>query len=746
MVITACQRKTDLPTDVLSTELVNPLKKYEKVEALMKQMTLEEKIGQMNLYSSFYDVTGPAPTTGANERYDELVNGDVGAMLNVRGVENVRKWQKIAVEETRLGIPLIFGYDVIHGLKTLSPVPLAEAASWDLTAIQQSAAVAAREAAAVGINWTFAPMIDISRDARWGRVMEGGGEDTYLGSKIAAARVRGFQGDDLSSPYTIAACAKHFAGYGFAEGGRDYNTVDVSGSILHNVILPPFKAALDAGVATFMSAFNDVNGIPAVEHDYLHRDLLKGSWGFEGMVVSDWGTIREVVIHGRAADLRDAAKESAIAGCDMDMEARGYSQHLAELVRAGEVDSSVVDEAARRVLNLKYELGLFEDPYRYCDADREEAEVNSDKARAAVRDMARKSMVLLKNQNNLLPLKSGQKIAVIGPHASDKNSVLGGWRLASDDNTAVSIEEALSQKDGFEWSFHQGVRLIDAPASFIRETVINETDKTGIDEAVAAAKAADMVILAIGEHGYQSGEGRSRARIGFPGLQQELMERIYEANPNIVLVSMSGRPLAMPWAAKNIPAILHAWQLGTESGNAIADVLMGDYNPSGKLPVTFPKAVGQVPLYYNHERTGRPDSIEMVFWSHYIDQTSGPQYPFGYGLSYTTFDYKDLSVTTTADAINVSVTVSNTGDVVGEEVAQLYIHDVAASMTRPVRELKGFDKLRLAPGESQRIEFILTEAELGFYDNDGHYLVEHGDFNIMVGTNSQDVISERVTW
>lgn len=745
-VVIGCQRPTEvvLPDAQPGTSVQTT--RYPKVETLLSKMTLSEKIGQLNLYSSFYDVTGPIPETGKNDKFDELRSGMVGAMLNVKGVDEVRKWQKIAVEDTRLGIPLLFGYDVIHGYKVLSPIPIAESASWDLAAIQRSAAIAAKEAAAAGINWTFAPMVDISRDARWGRVMEGGGEDSYLGSKIAVARIRGLQGDDLSDPYTLAACTKHFAGYGFAEAGRDYNTVDVSGYTLHNVILPPFKATVDAGVATFMSAFNDINGVPAVEHDYLQRYLLKGKWGFDGMVVSDWGSIAETVVHGRATDLKDAAKEAIFAGCDMDMQAFGYIRHLDTLVRSGAVPEYLVDDAARRVLNLKYKLGLLDDPYRYCNEDREKRETYSESARNGVREMARKSIVLLKNEKDLLPLKAGQKIAVIGPMTEEKNSILGSWRLASDDHSGVSLREGLEVYEDYDWTFHQGVRLVDGDTDFLHEVTINETDRSGMEEAVAAAMEADIVILAMGEHGWQSGEARSRTQLGFPGLQQELMEKVYDVNPNVILLSMSGRPLVMTWAAEYLPAIVQTWQLGTESGNAIADVLTGQYNPSGRLPMTFPRDVGQIPIYYYSKSTGRPDSVPIVFWSHYMDMPNAPQFPFGYGLSYTTFQYTDLEVLPGTDDITANVTVTNTGDRVGVETAQLYIHDVAASLVRPEKLLKGFEQVRLAPGESKRITFTLGSEALGFFDNQGQYLLERGDFDIMVGANSVELLSKRVSW
>lgn len=718
----------------------------EMVEQLLSKMTLEEKIGQMNLYSGFWDITGPPPEEGAAaKKYEHLRSGMVGGMLNVRSVKDIKPLQQLVVEESRLGIPLIFGFDVIHGFKTLSPIPLAESASWDLEAIEASARVAATEAAAAGINWTFAPMMDISRDARWGRVMEGGGEDPYLGSKIAAARVKGFQGDDLGRPNTIAACAKHFAGYGFAVGGRDYNTVDMSINQLHNIVFPPFKAAVNAGVATVMNSFNDLNGVPANGSAYLQRDILKGQWGFKGFVVSDWGTIKEMVVHGYAKDLKDAAQKGANTGSDMDMEGYGYINHLKELVEEGKVPISVIDDAARRILTVKKELGLFDDPYRYCDEEREKEVVYADEWRVAVRNMAERSIVLLKNENNILPLKkSGQKIAVIGPLADDDNSPLGSWRLASDDHTAVTLLDGLKKYTGNEYEYQQGVKLINGPAAFIHEVDINESDDSGIEEAKEMASSVDVVILAVGEHGFQSGEARSRTQLDLPGLQQKLLEEIYSVNKNIVLVLMNGRPLVLNWADEHIPAIVEAWQLGSEAGNAIASVLMGDYNPSGKLPMSFPRSVGQVPLYYNHNSTGRPTTDErdagLVFWSHYIDEENTPLYPFGYGLSYTSFAYDNLQVTPITGGAKVSLSVTNTGDVAGEEVVQLYIRDKVASLVRPVKELKGFDKIMLGPGESKTVSFTLGHEELGFYDNEGNYRVEPGEFDIMVGGNSRDLL------
>lgn len=718
----------------------------ERINLLMKQMTLEEKVGQMNQYNGFWEVTGPAPKGGNAElKYKHLRDGWVGSMLSVRGVKQVRAVQKIAVEQTRLGIPLIIGFDVIHGYKTLSPIPLAEAASWDMEAIKKSAQIAADEASASGINWTFAPMVDIYRDARWGRVMEGAGEDPFLGSKIATARVKGFQGDtrvDLAKVNTIAACAKHFAAYGFAEAGREYNTVDISNATLFNTVFPPFQAANEAGIRTFMNSFNILNGIPATGSSFLQRDILKGKWQFDGFVVTDWGSLKEMVIHGYSKDNKEATEQAIKAGSDMDMESYNYVNDLVKLVKDGKVQEALVDDAVRRILRVKFELGLFDNPYKYCDEAREKAIIGSKANNDGVLDMAKKSIVLLKNDKNLLPLKkTGQKIALIGALANDKNSPLGSWRLAADDNSAVSVLEGMQQYKGNQLTYEKGADLTLGKTAFVTELVFNTTDKSGFEAAKKVAANADVVILVLGENGFQSGESRSRSNLDLPGVQQELLEEIFKVNPNVVLVLNNGRPLALPWAAKNIPAIVEAWQLGTQTGNAVAQVLYGDYNPSGKLPMSFPRNVGQCPIYYNHFSTGRPvNESNNVFWSHYTDVENTPQFPFGFGLSYTTFDYKNLKINKAAfakgEAVKVSVEVTNSGNFDGKEVVQLYIQDVAASLARPVKELKGFELIELKKGETKTITITLTEKELGFYDNNGNYLVELGTFKIMVGGSS----------
>jgi len=734
--------KTNIPTTTDSNISID-----QKVENLLGKMTLEEKIGQMNQYNGFWDVTGPTPKEGnAQEKYEHLKKGWVGSMLNVRGVKDVKTVQKIVVEETRLGIPLIIGFDVIHGYKTLAPIPIAEAASWDLEAIKNSARTAAIEASAAGINWTFAPMVDLSRDARWGRVMEGAGEDAFLGSLIAKARVQGFQGDDLSQNNTIAACAKHFAAYGFSESGKDYNTVDIGTSTLFNNVLPPFKSASDAGVRTMMNAFNELNGVPATGNAFLQRDILKKQWGFKGFVVSDWASITEMTKWGHTKDLKEAAKRAAIAGSDMDMESYAYVKELAKLVQDGEVEESLIDDAVKRILRVKFELGLFDDPYKYCSEEREKQVTSSKELHDAVLDMAKKSIVLLKNENQLLPLKKeGQKIALIGSLAADKNSPLGSWRLGSDDDTAVSVLEGMQAYKKNKLMYSKGADVTVGPVTFVNELNINTTDKSGFTKAIATAKKADVVVMVLGEHGFQSGEGRSRTNLDLPGVQQELLEEVHKVNPNIVLVLNNGRPLTIGWANDNVPAIVEAWQLGSQTGNAVAQVLYGDYNPSGKLPMTFPKNVGQVPIYYNYKSTGREEKLiannkPMVFWTHYSDVSNAPLYPFGHGLSYTTFKYDDLTLNGKSfdidETIKISVKLTNTGKVKGKEVVQLYIRDLFASVTRPVKELKGFELVELKPGESKVVDFTLDKRDLGFYDNTGKYIVEPGDFKVFVGGSS----------
>ena len=663
-------------------------------------------------------------------------------MLNVIGVDEIRALQKIAVEETRLGIPLIFGHDVIHGYKTIFPIPLAESSSWDLELMEKSARVAATEASADGLHWTFAPMVDISRDARWGRVMEGAGEDPFLGSLVAMARIRGFQGTDLSANNTIIACAKHFAGYGFSEAGRDYNTTDFNHYTLHNTIMPPFKASVDAGVRTFMNSFNTLDEIPATGHKYIQRDILKGDWNFDGFIVSDWGSIDQMIPHGFASNGEHAAELAVIAGSDMDMESSLYVSKLVGLVESGKVKEELIDDAVRRILRVKYELGLFEDPYKYCDKKRSELELASEENMKISLDVAKKSIVLLKNHNQLLPLrKENQKIAIIGQLADDKNSPLGNWRSQAVYNSAVSVVEGMNKYDGNEITYSNGVDLYYGMTNFHNRVKINYDDRSGFEEAKIAAANSDIVIMVLGEEGHQSGEGRSRTNIGLPGLQKELLKEIKKVNNNIILVVMSGRPLDLTWEDKNIPAILQAWHLGSKSGDAIAQVLYGDYNPSGKLTMSFPRNVGQVPVYYNFKNTGRPStSIEQVTNSGYADVENSPLYSFGYGLSYTNFSYSDIKISSdsmTKDSkINASVTVTNSGSLKGEEVVQLYIRDIVGSIARPMKELKGFEKIELNPGESKIVNFEIDNSLLEFYSYNNIWESEPGKFHLFIGTDS----------
>lgn len=671
-------------------------------------------------------------------------------MLNIRGVKDITAVQKIAVEETRLGIPLIIGNDVIHGYKTLSPIPLAEAASWDLEEIENSARIAALEASAAGTNWTFAPMVDISRDARWGRVMEGAGEDPYLGSLIAAARVRGFQGNDLSKHNTIAATAKHFAGYGFSESGRDYNTVDISKNTLYNIVFPPFIASLDAGVRTFMNGFNELDGIPATGNAFLQRDVLKEEWGFDGFVISDWGSISEMIAHGYAKDGIHATEIAIKAGSDMDMESHLYINKLKSLVDSNTVDVKLIDDAVSRILRVKFELGLFDDPYKYLDVDREKEVIYHPDNHKGVLEMARKSIVLLKNENQLLPLKKeNQTIALIGALANDNNSPLGNWRTNSDDNTAITVLEGMKAYPKNKLIYRKGadVNLNDnGVVKFHEKVKINENDKSGFNAARNAARISDVVVMVLGEDGFQSGEGRSRTKIDLPGVQQELLEEIYKVNQNIVLVLMNGRPLNINWADKNVPSIVEAWQLGTQTGNAVAQVLYGDYNPSGKLPMSFPRNVGQIPIYYNYKNTGRPGPKNEVFWSHYNDEVNSPLYPFGYGLSYTTFEYSKMDISNKIlekdSSIKVSIEIKNTGKLKGKEVVQMYIKDRFASVTRPVRELKGFELVELSPGETKMVSFEISESLLKFYSANEVWESEPGFFDVFIGTDSNATINE----
>ena len=735
--------------------LISP-EQEKKIDELIAKMTLAEKAGQLNQYNASFDITGP-PTTADRDRRKAIAEGGVGSMLNLNGAEATLVAQKLAVENSRLGIPMIFGYDTIHGYKTIFPVPLAETASWDLEAIEMSARIAAVESAAAGLHWTFAPMVDLSRDSRWSRIMEGAGEDPYLGSVVAAARVRGFQGDDLSRTDTLAACAKHFAGYGFAEGGRDYNTVDVSDHTLHNMILPPFKAALDAGVVTFMNGFNEIGGSPVTADVHLQRNILKGDWDFQGFMVSDWGSIGELIPHGVAANAKDAARLAITAGSDLDMESDAYRRFLPELVEQGIVSIDLIDDAVRRILRVKMALGLFDDPYKYSDVEREKEVTYTAEHLAAARDVARKSIVLLKNgakdQPALLPLnKNAKVIAVIGPLAADKDTPLGSWRGKGETDSATSLLEGVQAAVGsdVEVRHAKGADLAVGARNFLNELTLNTDDRSGFPAAVEAAKGADVVIFAFGEDAFQSGEARSQVDVGLKGVQKELLEEVLKVNKNVVGVLMNGRPMTLTWETENLPSLVEAWHLGSQAGHAIADVLFGDYNPSGKLPVSFPRHVGQEPLYYNYKNTGRPGPSPMVFWSHYTDAPNTPLFPFGFGLSYTTFDISapKLSADTLSPngTVDVSVTVKNTGDRAGAEVIQLYVRDLVGSSTRPVKELKGFQKTHLEPGQSETVTFSLKPEDLAFYTAARKWETEPGDFKIFVGNSSDNLKSARLTY
>lgn len=704
-----------------------------KVDSVLRLMTLEEKVGQLNQYSSFWS-TGPvSPETN---KLKEIEAGHVGSLLNVKGFDKTRAMQEVAMR-SRLRIPLLFGLDVIHGYKTTFPIPLAEAASWDLAAIETSARVAAVEAAASGVHWTFAPMVDVARDPRWGRVMEGAGEDTYLASLIAAARVKGFQGKKIGDLDAVLACAKHFAGYGAAVGGRDYNSVDMSERMLWEVYLPPFRAAAAAGAATFMNSFNDLNGVPATGSAYLQRDILKNKWQFKGFVVSDWGSIGEMIPHGYAADARDAAMKAITAGSDMDMESRSYTNHLSGLVKDGQVEGALLDDAVRRVLRKKFELGLFNDPFRFSNEQRQKQALSNPAHRKIAREMARKSIVLLKNENTLLPLSKGmKKIAVIGPLAKSESDMLGAWNVPWDDNSdVVTVYEGLASR------FGKTATLLYAKGCNIDDSLQRE-----FDEAVKIAEQSDVVIMVIGESGEMSGEAKSRASLQLPGMQEALVKRIHATGKPVVVIINAGRPLVFNWTADHVPAIVYAWWLGSEAGNAIADVLAGDYNPSGKLPMTFPRSEGQVPIYYNYYNTGRPaadDDSHAPYRSGYIDLAKTPRYSFGYGLSYTTFRYSELMLTDTVmqqeGNITLSVNITNTGKVAGEEVVQLYLRDRVASLVRPMKELKGFEKIYLNPGETRTVRFTIDAEKISFYNNKLEWISEPGWFDVMVGSSSSDI-------
>lgn len=707
----------------------------QKVNALLKQMTLEEKIGQLNQYTGDNQATGPITINPNKEA--EIKQGLIGSMLNVLGTKYTRQYQELAMQ-SRLKIPLLFGQDVVHGYKTSFPIPLAEAASWDLEAMELSARIAAIEASASGIHWTFAPMVDISRDPRWGRVMEGAGEDTYLGSKIAVARVKGFQGN-LGDVNSVMACVKHFAAYGAAVGGRDYNSVDMSERMLWETYLPPFKSALEAGAATFMNSFNDLNGIPATASKYLQRDILKGKWNFQGFVVSDWGSIGEMVNHGYVKNNKEAALAAITAGSDMDMESNAYRYNLVQLVKEKKVSIALIDDAVKRILRKKFELGLFDDPYKYSNAEREQQELNNPEHRKVARDMAVKSIVLLKNEKHVLPLSKDIKtIAFIGPLVKEHKQNMGFWAVELPELNYD--KEVVSQWQGLQNKVGNTAKLL-----YAKGCEIEGDNKEGFAEAIAVANQADVVILSIGESRNSSGEAKSRSDIHLPGVQEELVKAIQATGKPVVVLINAGRPLVFNWTADNVPAIAYTWWLGSEAGNAIADVLFGDYNPSGKLPMTFPRDEGQIPIYYNHFNTGRPakNETETNYVSAYIDLKNSPKFPFGYGLSYTSFEYSDLKLSNkkikSNERIELTLNLRNTGKVAGEEVVQLYLRDRVGSVVRPIVELKDFQKIQLNPEESKTVKFAIDIEKLSFYNATIEWVAEPGDFDVMIGSSSADI-------
>ena len=706
----------------------------QKVDSVLNLMTLDEKIGQLVLYTSNWDVTGPVMGT---DNLKAIREGRCGNIFNAYTAKYTRQLQEVAVKETRLGIPLLFGYDVIHGHKTIFPISLGEAASWDLTAIEKSASVAAKEAAAMGINWTYAPMVDIARDPRWGRISEGAGEDPYLGCRIAEARVHGFQGDDLADPATVLACVKHFAAYGAPVAGRDYNTVDMSERQLRETYLPPYKAAIDAGALSVMTSFNELDGVPATASHFLMTEVLRDEWDFQGFVVTDYTAVNELIPHGVATDLKDAARLAINAGVDMDMQGGAYDDYLKELIGEGKVSEKQIDTAVRRVLKLKFMLGLFDDPYRYCDEKREKETIYSKENLDAAYDMACKSMVLLKNDKQVLPLEAGKSIALIGPLADSKRDLLGSWKAAGDWEQISTIYSALKKaNEGGKVSYNKGCELTG-------------DDRSMFTEALEAAKKAEVVVMVLGESCDWCGEAASRTSISVPDIQKELLHEVSKLGKPVVLVLMNGRPLALVDEHEWSDAMLEAWFPGTMGGEAVADVLLGKYNPSGKLPATFPRNLGQVPIYYSAKNTGRPyepEGPEQKYRSRYIDSSNQPLFPFGYGLSYTTFSYKNLQLSKSTiadgDSLEVSVDVTNTGNYDGHEVVQLYVRDLIGSVTRPVKELKGFKKIAVAKGETKKVTFELRTDDLAFYRKDMTFGTEPGQFMVFVGGNS-DVDSSK---
>ncbi len=727
------------------------------ISTLMKKMTLEEKIGQLNLVTAGEATTGSTVSTDVEAK---IAKGEVGGIFSMTTPARIRKTQEIAIKKSRLKIPIIFGQDVIHGYKTVFPIPLGLAASWDLPLIERTARIAATEASADGLNWTFSPMVDVSRDARWGRISEGSGEDTYLGSQIARVMVKGYQGDDLKKINTLMACVKHFALYGAAEAGRDYNTTDMSLDRMYNEYLPPYKAAIDAGAGSIMVSFNDINGIPATANKWLLTDLLRKQWGFKGFVASDYTGVSELIDHG-IGDLQTVSAKALNAGTDMDMVSEGFLTTLKKSVQEGKVSVATIDNACRLILEAKYKLGLFDDPYKYCDEERAKTEILTPANLQAAREAAAQSFVLLKNDARTLPLKKNGTIALVGPLANTRSNMPGTWSVNADLTTPPTLLEGLQAVGG------SGVKVLHALGAnltadatlqnhstmFGREIPRDTRDEqTIIKEALDIAQKADVIVAALGESSEMSGESSSRTDIGIPDTQKRLLEALLKTGKPVVLVLFAGRPMTIKWESEHVPAILNVWFGGTQAANAIADVLFGDVNPSGKLPVTFPQNVGQLPLYYSHKNTGRPLADGKwfnKFRSNYLDVSNDPLYPFGFGLSYATFAYGDVKLSsntlTKGKTITATVTVTNTGNVEGKEVVQLYTRDLVGSSTRPVKELKGFQKISLKPGESKEISFTITENDLKFYNADLKYVAEPGDFKVFIGSNSRDVKEQNFT-
>lgn len=739
----------------LNTAVAQQKGMKEFVDDLMSKMTLQEKIGQLNLMVAGDITTGQAMNTQVG---GAIAAGNMGGIFNIKGAKEIREMQELAVKKSRMGIPLLVGMDVIHGYETIFPIPLALSCSWDMAAVEQSAAIAAKEASADGINWTFSPMVDVTLDARWGRYSEGNGEDPYLGSLITKAMVKGYQGD-YSRTDNIMACVKHFALYGASESGRDYNTVDMSRVRMYNQYLPPYKAGAEAGAGTFMSSFNLVDGVPATANKWLLDDLLRGEWGYDGMVVTDYGSIGEMLSHSVSANLQEAAAQALKAGTDMDMCSMGFIATLEKSLKEGKVSETDIDKACRRVLEAKYKLGLFQNPYKYCDPKRRKKDIFNDENRRAARDIAAETFVLLKNEGNLLPLKKQGKVALIGPLANTRANLAGTWCVA------YTPDKYSTLKEGMERALAGKATLLYAQGSNITRDAelqkageFGKTIERGDDaqmkaEALAVAKEADVIVAALGETADMSGECASRTDLCLPDVQMELLQELNKLGKPIVLLNFSGRPTVMTWENENIPAILNVWFGGSEAADAICDVVFGDKVPSGKLTMSMPQAVGQEPLYYNHQPTGRPvpegTKEFRKYQSNYLDVRNDPLYPFGYGLSYTTFSYSDLQLSATemspTGSVEASVTVTNTGNVDATEIVQLYIRDLVASVSRPVKELKGFERITLKAGESKNVTFTITPEMLKFYNYDLKYVLEPGDFSIMVGPNSRDLKTAKLT-